>query len=400
MLEDKLLEIIDKLWPEIWSTASYIYKNPELGGQEHKAVKCLKEILENFGFSFTSPYLDLETSFRAQIGSGKPVISLLAEYDALPEIGHGCGHHLITGASVGAAVSLALLKEHWSGSLVVLGTPAEETIGAKVHLTDKGAFSDIDIALMFHPGQSTILNISSQALEAIEITFIGIPGHSSRGDKGNPLISLVQFYQKTLDYKKSHYPEQQIDGVIISGGITPNLIPEKTVGRFYLRAVTTQLLKKTIQDFREMALKAAELNNTRVVFKKFEPRYLPMQTNETLARVFKEKAQKLGIKMDMRHHYIIGSMDMGNVSWVVPAIHPYLPLGKGKFSAHSLEFKKIAGSPEGEKTMQLATKALALTALELFNKPKLVEMIWEEHCNSGRVREWARLNLNLDFLNV
>lgn len=385
MLEDKLLKVIDELWPEIWSTASYIFKNPELGGQEYKAVDCLKTLLEKYSFNFISPYLDLETSFRAQVGSGRPVVCLLAEYDALPEMGHGCGHHLIAGASVGAAVALALLKKYWSGSLIVLGTPAEETSGAKVHLADKEAFSDTDVALMFHPGQSTAINISSQALEALEVVFSGFSGHSSRGDRGNSLVSLVNFYQETLKYKKAFYPDRQIDGVITSGGITPNLIPPKAVGKFYLRAMKTDLLKKTIKDFREMALRTAELNNTQVVFKNFEPRYLPLQTNERLAYLFKEKAGKLGIKMDMRYQYTIGSMDMGNVSWVVPAIHPYLPLGKGKFSAHSSEFKEIAGSTEGEKTMKIATKALALTVLELFIKPQVVEEIWREHNNSGRV---------------
>jgi len=367
LLKDKLLRMVDELWQEVWDTALYIYNNPELGGEEYLAVAYLTKVMEKYGFEVTSPYLDIETAFKARIGETKPVICFLAEYDALPEIGHGCGHHLIAGASVGAAISLAAFKESWSGSLVVLGTPAEETQGAKVALADKGAFSDCDAALMFHPGQSTVINISSQALEALEVTFSGFHGHSSRGEKGNPLVSLVNFYQETLNYKNAFYPEQQIDGVITSGGITPNLIPEKAVGKFYLRAATTELLKNTVQDFRKMVERIAEQNKTQAVIKRFEPRYLPMLTNEALAQVFKEQAKSLGVKMDMRHHYIIGSMDMGNVSWLVPAIHPYLPLGKGKFSAHSTEFKKIAGSPEGEKTMKLATKALALTALELLS---------------------------------
>lgn len=383
MLKDKLLKMIDHLWPEIWDTALYIYNNPELGGEEYQAAAYLRKIMEKHGFEVISPYLDIETSFKARIGATKPVIFFLAEYDALPEIGHGCGHHLIAGASAGAAISLAALKEYWSGSLVVLGTPAEETTGAKVALVDKGAFSDCDAALMFHPGQSTVINISSQALEALEVIFSGFHGHSSRGERGNSLVSLVSFYQEALNYKKAFYPEQQIDGVITSGGITPNLIPQKAVGKFYLRAITTELLKKTVQDFRKMIERIAEQNSTQVIIKRFEPRYLPMQTNAALAQVFQEQAKTLGVKMDMQQQYIIGSMDMGNVSWLVPAIHPYLPLGKGKFSAHSQEFKKMAGSPEGEKTMKLATKALALTALELLLKPELVEKIWQEKAGSG-----------------
>ncbi|MGI6226473.1 MAG: amidohydrolase [Peptococcales bacterium] len=379
MLEDKLLGFIDELWPEIWSTARYIYDNPELGGKEYKAVSCLKRVLEKYNFNYTSPYLNLDTAFRAQIGYGKPVICLLAEYDALPDIGHACGHHLIAGAAIGAAVALASLEEYWSGTLVVLGTPAEETIGAKVHLVDNGAFSNIDVALMFHPGQSAIIDISSQALEALEVTFTGFIGHSSQGDNKNPLISLINLFQQIFSYRRIHYPLRQIDGVITYGGITPNLIPEKAIGRFYLRSKTIELLEDTISDFREMALRSASLVDTKVEIERFEPRYLPMKTNGKLAEVFKKKAKMSGVKINDYYQYIIGSMDMGNVSQVVPAIHPFLPLGRGMFSAHSPEFKNIAGSIAGEKTMKQATKSLALTTLELFLKPNLVTEIWQEH---------------------
>lgn len=383
MLEDKLLSAVNNLWPEIWSTALFIYENPELGGQEYKAIHRLKDILVKYNFSFHSPIHGLETAFRAQLGEGKPVICLLAEYDALPELGHGCGHHLIAGASVGAAIALATLKERWSGSLIVLGTPAEETTGAKVHLVRKGAILDMDAALMFHPGHSNILNITSQALEALEVSFFGYHGHSSQGHRGNALVSLVNFFQETQNYRSFYYPQRQIDGVITSGGVTPNLIPEKTVGKFYLRAETIELLKETINDFRGIAFRVAEQNNTRVVLNNFEPRYLPMLTNRKLAEVFKEKAQLVGIKMDLLPRRIIGSIDMGNVSWVVPSIHPFIELGKRKISAHTPEFARISGTEEGEKTMKLATKALALTVAQLLNSPQLVTTIWQEHTTNN-----------------
>ncbi|MDK2824225.1 MAG: hypothetical protein PWQ67_1654 [Clostridia bacterium] len=382
MLRERLLDIIDELWPEIWQTALYIYDNPELGGQEYKAVSYLGKVLERFGYKYLCPYLGLDTSFKAQVGNGKPVIYFIAEYDALPEIGHGCGHHMIAGASVGAAISLAVLKQELSGSIVVLGTPAEETAGAKVLLLEKGAFIGCDAVLMFHPGQNSIINISSQALEALEVTYSGFHGHSARGAKGNPLVSLVYFFQQTLDYNKAFFPQQQIEGVITFGGVTPNLIPDKAVGKFYIRAGSTTLLKKTIKDFKEMLEKTAEVNKTEAVIRQFEPRYLPMQTNKKLAQIFKEQVNLMGMEMNMDYRHIVGSMDMGNVSWQIPSIHPYLPLGNGKVSAHSLEFKKIAGSYEGEKTMKLATQALALTALELLTKPQMVELIWKEHNSS------------------
>jgi metal-dependent amidase/aminoacylase/carboxypeptidase family protein len=138
-------------------------------------------------------------------------------------------------------------------------------------------------------------------------------------------------------------------------------------------------LEDTIKDFQEIAQRVAEQNSTQVIFKNFEPRYFPMQTNIKLAEIFKEKAKFVGINMDLIPREIIGSMDMGNVSRVVPAIHPFIQLGKGNVLAHTLEFKKIAGTMDGAKTMKLATKALALTALELITKPQLISDIWQEH---------------------
>ncbi|MFZ7104363.1 MAG: amidohydrolase [Peptococcaceae bacterium] len=379
MSRDKLLMYIDHLWQDVWQATKYIFDNPELGEQEFKAVGVLRAILARHGFAVTSPYLGVNTSFKAVLGQGKPVVYLVAEYDALPEIGHGCGHHLIAGASLAAALALGGLKDIWSGTLAVLGTPAEETKGGKIELAEKGAFKEADAVLMFHPGQSNIINITSNALEALEVTFIGKAGHGTRGEEGNPLVSLVKLYQDTLMYNKIYYAQQQIEGVITSGGATPNLIPEKAVGKFYLRAGTLQELKQVIKEFKSMVGKAGEYNRTEGMMKSFESRYLPMKTNKELARIFIDEAQKSGNKMDMNEYQIIGAMDLGNVSREVPAIHPYLRVGKGYTAAHTKEFTKIAGSSEGEKTMKAASRALAVTALKLFTEPGLVQAAWEEH---------------------
>jgi len=380
LLEKKLLKIIDNLWLEFWQTAKFIYDSPELGGKEFKAVNCLIKLLEKYDFEITCPYLELPTAFKAELGKRHPVIYLLAEYDALPEIGHGCGHHLIAGASVGAAIALAVLKKNWAGKIVVLGTPAEETDGGKVFLVERGAFRECDAALMFHPGQTAIINISSLALDALEVEFTGVYGHSAGQDElGNPLVSLVDFYQNTLLFNKVHTPKKQIQGVITAGGITPNLIPREAVGKFYLRAISNGQMKEAVDNFRKMAQRSANMNRTQVVIRRFEPQYLPMNTNTSLANIFARQAKYLGLKINMQQYQIVGSMDMGNVSWEVPAIHPYLPLGKGNVSAHTPEFAKKAGEREGERTMKIATSVLALTALQLLTQPYLIDELWKEH---------------------
>lgn len=385
MERDRLLEYLEDFWPEVWRTTKYIFTNPELGGQEFKAVEAQGALLSKYNFNIEYGYLGIDTAFKATLGKGRPIIYLLTEYDALPEIGHGCGHHLIAGASIAAALALAAVKEGWTGTLVVLGTPAEETQGGKIQLANEGAFAQCDVVLMFHPGQSNIINITSHALEALEVTFLGKGGHGVRGEKGNPLVSLVKLYQDTLSFNKKHFFEQQIEGVITSGGVTPNLIPRKAVGKFYLRAKTTKGIKKTINDFCNMACKAANSNGTEVVINTFENRYLPLKTNFKLASIFSQAAQTLGQEMDTTNYQIIGAMDLGNVSWQVPAIHPYLKVGNGQFAAHSREFAKITGAQEGEKVMKLASGALALTAFRLFKEPQLLKEIWQEHRNDVRV---------------
>lgn len=372
MLEKKILKTIDNIWPEIWENTLYIYHNPELGGQEFKAVQVLANLLKKYGFKITSPYLGMATAFYGELGKGKPAVYLLAEYDALQEIGHGCGHHLIAGASVGAAIALALLKNYWQGKLVVLGTPAEETVGGKVILVDRGAFRECDAALMFHPGQTAVINISSQALEALEVTFTGNYGHSAGPGEGNPLRALVNLWQESQSYSDNYYPDRQIQGVITSGGTTPNLIPNKVVGKFYLRAGTVFELEEVIRHFEQTAHRFSRQFKTPVQIRQYESRYLPLRTHKGLAQVFLEKTQYLGIKMDKKPYQIVGSMDMGNVSWQVPAIHPYLPLGAGDIPAHTLEFAKKAGGQEGEKLMKLATQALALTVQEIFTNPHII----------------------------
>jgi amidohydrolase len=380
LAEQRLLATIKELWPVIWQAARYIYENPELGGQEFKAVNYLTTLLKEYNFEVNERYLGLPTAFKAQFGSGKPAIYFLAEYDALPQIGHGCGHHLIAGASLGAALALAKIKERWSGQIVVLGTPAEETQGAKVELAKKGAFQECSAALMFHPGQSAVINITSQALEAIEVIYQGDFAHSAgKTGLGNPLLSLVNFYQQVIEYNKKYSPLYQIQGIISEGGRTPNLVPQRAVGRFYLRSLKEKDLEDLVGKFKEMAKEAAHQNNTKVRFNNFEPRYLPMLTNSKLANIFIEASRDLGLSMDTRNYQIMGSLDMGNVSWQVPAIHPYLPLNGGSVVAHTPQFAKKAGGKDGEKTMFLATSGLALTAFRLFTHRGYLESIWNEY---------------------
>lgn len=380
LIEQRLLNTIENLWPVIWQASRYIYENPELGGQEFKAVKYLTNLLKEYNFEVSERYLGLPTAFKAQLGSGKPAIYFLAEYDALPQIGHGCGHHLIAGASIGAALALANIKKEFSGQIVILGTPAEETLGAKVELVKKGAFQECSAAMMFHPGQSAVINITSQALEAIEVTYQGNFAHSAgKTGSGNPLISLVDFYQQAMEYNEKYSPLYQIQGIISEGGKTPNLIPQKVVGKFYLRSLKERDLENLVGKFKEIAKKVAQKNNTKVKFNNFEPRYLPMLTNSKLANIFIEASKDLGLAMDTRNYQIIGSLDMGNVSWQVPAIHPYLPLSGNPVVAHTPQFTKEAGGENGEKTMFLATKGLALTAFRLFRHRGYLESIWDEY---------------------
>jgi len=376
-----LIKTAENIHKSIWELAWKIGHNPEVGYQEHFATGLLTTFLKKYGFEIVTPLAGMETSFLARFKGGQPgpKIAFLAEYDALPDIGHACGHHLIGAASVGAAVVLSLLPD-LQGELIVMGSPAEETSGAKVTLVEAGFFDSIDIAMMFHPGSCNVPEISSLALDALEVAFIGRAAHMviENNNGINALDAMLYFFQMLDKLKRKLGRDERIDGIITQGGKSPNIVPDYTAARFYLRARSRENLDVIRQKFLYCAQKAAAKVNAQMKWTYFECSYHEMKSNKVLAECCRQNLILLGIDEIEPAQTMLGSVDMGNVSHVVPAIHPYLRLGTGHEVPHTKEFAAAGLSEEGEKVLLLAIKLLALTAWDVISNKKLLTDIRKE----------------------
>lgn len=354
--------------------------NPELGFVEYEASRLLASTLQEAGYGVTMGVAGLETAFRGVLGSGRPNLALLCEYDALPEIGHACGHNLIGVASVGAALGLAPFLPKLGGQVTVLGAPGEETGAGKVTLVGAGVFGDIDAALMFHPASINLLMSGSNALDAYEFVFTGKEAHAaSAPEEGINALDGVIFLFNGINALREHLPDSvRVHGIISEGGQAPNVVPKRAVARFYIRAPQRALLDATTAKVLRVAEGAALMSGTQVSWSKFEPSNDNLVPNQPLALAFGANLQKLGVTDIQEHAEGRGSSDMGNVSQVVPSIHPYLSIGEG-LVAHTPEFAQAAQGPQGLETMILASQALAYTVIDLLVNPLLLQSVQREH---------------------
>lgn len=367
--------------PEIWEAAKAIGENPELGYQEHFAVDRLTGFLERHGFVVEWGTGGLPTAFLASFkGTGPgPRVAFLAEYDALPEVGHGCGHNLIGAASSGAAVVLSKSLS-LPGEVFVIGTPAEETSGGKVTLVEQGIFDDLDAVMMFHPGSQNVPQISTLALDALEFTFQGRAAHAVAATHFgiNALDALINFFVGVNALKKQIPEDAKINGIIVEGGVAPNIIPERAVARFYLRARRRKALDSLRDQVIRCAQGAAAMVSAQVEWKKFEFSYDELKSNAALSTAFAQNLRMIGIEDIVPAQTAMGSVDMGNVSRVVPAIHPYLMLGTGTEIPHTRDFAHAAVSKDGERLLLVAMQALALTGWDVLSDTKLLQRIKRE----------------------
>jgi len=380
-LKEKVISFIERIKEEIFEVADEIYKNPELGNQEFKASKLLREKISAYGF-LVNEVEGLPTAFLARKKGQKPgpKIAFLAEYDALPKIGHACGHNLIAAASFGAAAALGALGEELSGEVILVGSPAEETDGAKVLLVERGIFNDMDAAMMVHPGNRTTIYTTSLAIEALEFTYTGKAAHAAASPHLgiNALDAVILLFNGINALRQQLRPDARIHGIIVEGGHTPNIIPERAVARFYVRAKE----KKYMLEVKEKVIacaKGAELSTgAKLSYRNFELGFDNLVTNKTMAEVFKANLKELGYHDISDEEEGIGSTDMGNVSQVVPAIHPHIAIAEKDVVPHSLEFLKAAGSTRGKETAVLSAKVLAMTALDIMTREELLKKIKEE----------------------
>jgi amidohydrolase len=373
---------VDELRAPLVELATKIHENPELRFEEHRAAEWISETVEKHaGVSVERKTGGLDTAFRARIGKGKPMIAVLAEYDALPEIGHACGHNLIAGGAVGAFLALAKHADALDGSVCLIGTPAEEGGGGKIRLMEANVFDAIDAALMYHPFDRDLLAHPALASVWIQMLYKGTPSHAAAApwDGKSALTACLETF-RLIDSQRVHFKDGvRVHGFVTNGGQAVNIIPEHAASEFSVRAPSRDELQR-VRAIVERCARGAALACGVEVELKMREGYREMKNNMAMARRFGEELEALGRKPREGDTRVgAGSTDMGDVSQAVPSIHPYLAIcNEGESLCHEHRFKDCAGSERGMDTMLVAAKAMARTILDLIEDEALLASVKKE----------------------
>lgn len=379
-LKTRIWNKVDSISRGLIELSHRIHANPEIGYQEEKAAKWVADYLEEKGFEVDRGIADLPTAFSASYGTGRPVIAFMAEYDALPDIGHGCGHNIIGTASVGAGIASKFIAEEFGARIMVMGCPAEELLGGKVLMVQKGAFKGVDAAMEIHPmavkenwaGAKTTANLT------LNVEFWGKPSHAAL-DPWNGVSALAAMIQSFvhIDALRLHLKDRShIAGVITDGGKAPNVIPEHSAGRFFIRTAQDSdlddLCDKVIRCF-----EAARLSSGCRLEYHWGPRCNAMQNNSVLLELWRSNMLILGCEVG-EMNINSSSTDVGNVSIIAPSIHPFLSISEETLPVHSVQFAEAAVSEAGDKAVLNGAKVLAMTAADIIAKPDLLTAAKEE----------------------
>jgi amidohydrolase len=357
-----------------------IHDNPELGFKEEKASAWLTSYLEDSGFHVERGIAGLATAFRATYGQGSPRIALLAEYDALPKIGHGCGHNIIAASAVGAAVASKSIIDQLGGSVVVLGTPGEEVFGGKIDMVKAGTFKKIDVAMMVHPDVRNMVTIQALACSSLEVEFFGQPAHAAAQPyKGiNALEAMILAFTSINSLRQHIREEARVHGIITDGGEAPNIVPAHSAAVFLVRAPDDDYLAELQDKVLNCFTGASVASGARLEYRWRDRTYAPMKNNATLAQLFDQNLESLGRHVEaFDPRFGLGSTDMGNVSQVVPSIHPTIAIASPEVLIHTPEFASTAASEAGHEGLMDAAKAMAMTVADIL-QPGMLDKIKQE----------------------
>lgn len=376
-LKREVCAAVDAMREELVGASHAIHANPELAFEERFAANLLTKTVEAHGLKVERGAYAVETAYASEFGpTGGGSLAILSEYDALPGIGHACGHNIIATAGLGAALALSKLGPKLQGRVRYMGTPAEERGGGKEVMAQAGAFENLDAAMMVHPAGFDMVTMPCIALAEVEVTYHGRAAHASampfRGL--NALDALVTAYQSIAQLRQHIQQTERIHGIFVEGGLAPNIVPERARGRFYVRArdgVELAALKKRVQACFEAGALAT---GTRLEAQWGRVDCLDLKTNWPLAGAYEANAKALGRQLLDPHTLppgLAGSTDMGNVSHRVPSIHPMIAVSPPHVVIHNVEFANYAKSEKGDKAVIDGAKAMAMTALDFFADAEL-----------------------------
>lgn len=384
MLREKFKEdvrnFVEKRGEDFIAISRYLYENPETGLKEQKAASLICSRLRSEGFAPEQNLAGLDTAFSAVYGTGSPCIALLAEMDALPELGHACGHNIIAAAAVGAAVTLKNILPEDIARIKLIGTPAEELGIGKIELIKAGYFEDVDFAMMVHPSSKRYVSKGYLGLARIRFTFHGRPAHAAAyPEEGiNALDGVIQTFNAINALRQQLRQDVKIHGIITDGGVAPNIIPARASCSFYVRAEELEQVHRVTERVVACANGAATATGCRLEIDA-DPRILaPFKINHSFAELYSRQLQLLNLAEDeVAINRNNGSSDIGNVSQIVPTIHPHVPIGTG-INIHSSAFAEATVSPKGGMAVLEGAMALAMTAVDLALSNETRERITKE----------------------
>ena len=379
-IKKAITDLVEERKTELAAIAEDLYRFSETGLKEYKSAALLTGILEREGFVLERGIAGLATAFRASFGEQGPAIAILAEMDALPEIGHACGHNIIAAAATGAAIALRHALPKGAARILVLGTPAEELGIGKCELIKTGYFHDVDFALMVHPSSKRQVLKMYLGLAKVHFTYFGKPSHAAAyPEEGvNALDGAIQTFNGINALRQHVRQDVRIHGIITQGGVAPNIIPEKAACSFYVRAddlAEVEQVKKRVIDCAQGAALAA---GCRLQVVEDELVLAPLKINHAFSALYSRQLAYLGLQESTAPaDKNKGSSDIGNVSQVVPTIHPHVPIGEG-IHIHSEGFARATISVQGKSAVLEGAMTLALTVAELAASPEQRDAIKKE----------------------
>ncbi len=381
-IKQVVCEEVDRLAATLVEASHSIHENPELNFEEHFAHETLTGILEDQGLNPTRGAYDLDTAFEASVGEEGTTAAVLCEYDALPDIGHACGHNIIATAGLGAGLAAASVAERMNGRLKILGTPAEEGGGGKVFMADRGAFEGVEAAMMVHPASGDLVRMNTIAIQRLHVAYKGKAAHAAaaphRGH--NALDAAVLGYQNVAALRQHIRPDERIHGIFVESGAKPNIVPEHSSMEWYVRsknAKTLEPLKKRVLNCLEAG---AHATSCTMSHDWIDPYYADMIDNEIICTLYSANASRVGrIPVEPDNDLkVVGSTDMGNVSYLVPSIHPMIAVAPYGTPIHTPEFATHSRSETGDQAVIDGAKIMAMTIVDLWADKKTIGAAQEE----------------------
>lgn len=394
--KQEILDYIENKKYDYVEISHRIHERPELGNEEIFASRTLIDQLRANDFEIETDIAGHATGFIATYQSEKegPTIGYLAEYDALPGLGHACGHNIIGTASVLAGIALKQVIDHVGGKVVVLGCPAEEggeNGSAKASYVKAGVIDDIDIALMIHPGNETYPTINTLAVDVLDIKFYGKSAHASENadEALNALDAMISYFNGVAQLRQHIKKSHRVHGVILDGGKAANIIPDYTHARFYTRATTRKELDILTERVNQIARGAAIQTGCDYEFGPIQNGVNEFIKTPKLDELFEKYAIEVGEEVSY-DDFGFGSTDTGNVSHIVPTIHPHVKIGSRNLVGHTHRFREAAASVHGDQALIRGAKIIALMGLELIENKKLFDEVVEQH---SQIKEIGRAHV-------